>query len=282
MEVAETMKVEANYTLVEASQRLQVHYMTAYRYVRTGRLVAHQEGVQWLVADSELDRFERAKNEVRPVNRSATMSIDAEFVKRLVARLIAGDENGCWQIAQEALAGGATPSKVYLSLFAPAMRLIGEQWATGRTGVADEHRATVVMHRLVGRMGPLFRTRGRRIGTVVLGAPAGDMHDLPVTMTADILRCEGFDVVDLGGDVPSDAFTDCVLNTNNLVAIAVCVTWSGSRRDARQLVSSFKQAAISVPVLIGGAGVCEADVLAIGADYWAMDVPNLVALIRSL
>jgi methanogenic corrinoid protein MtbC1 len=85
--------------------------------------------------------------------------------------MIAGDEAGAWAIVEAALASGAEAADVYLDVLLPALESVGDGWAAGRISVADEHRATVVAQRLIGRLGPRFARRGRKRGVVVLGAP---------------------------------------------------------------------------------------------------------------
>ncbi|HUX03406.1 MAG TPA: cobalamin-dependent protein [Acidimicrobiales bacterium] len=270
---------EPDHTLNDVAERLGVHYMTAYRYVRTGRLAARQRKSQWLVQEDELQRFEESNRRdagpgTAPAPRSRRSPVD-----RLIARLVAGDEAGSWAIAEEAQVGGATATDVYLELFAPAMRTIGERWADGHLTVADEHRATVVMYRLVGRMGPQFRPRGPRTGSVIVGAPTGELHGLPVALAADLLRTEGFDVVDLGANVPADAFVACALATDGLVAVVISVTATRHRKSAEMLVRSLRASGLAVPIVVGGAVLSERDALAMGADRW---VPDIDALVSSL
>ena len=256
-------------TLAEVAKRLGVHYMTVYRYVRTGRLRAQREGTQWVVLESELSHFDVDRHAIALAPRDGSTG---DPVTRLADRLLDGDEHGAWTIAQESLAGGATPTNLYQVLFAPAMRTIGDRWARGEVTIADEHRASVVMARLIGRSGPLFRSRGTRIGTVVVGAPAGEMHGLATSLAADILRARRFDVVDLGADVPIDAFVQCVCDTNRLVAVAISVVTQGSQLSAGHLVDALRRADVRAPIYVGGAGVDVASAFELGADHWAPDV----------
>ena len=264
-------------TLADVAKRLGVHYMTVYRYVRTGRLSAQREGTQWVVLESELSRFDVDRHAIALAPRNGSTG---DPIVRLAERLLDGDEFGAWTIAQELLAGGASPTHLYQGLFAPAMRTIGERWARGEVTIADEHRASVVMARLVGRSGPLFRSRGTRIGTVVVGAPAGEMHGLATSLAADILRARRFDVVDLGADVPSDAFVQCVGNTNRLVAVAISVVIQQSRPSAAHLIDALRRADVRVPIYVGGAGVDVASVRELGADHWALDVSDVASALR--
>ena len=77
-------------------------------------------------------------------------------------RLVAGDEAGAWSILEEALLGGADPVGLHVDLLAAAMGEIGERWAVDELSIADEHRATALASRLVGRLGPRFVRRCRR------------------------------------------------------------------------------------------------------------------------
>ena len=108
---------------------------------------------------------------------------------------------------QAALASGMEPIAVYLDLLGPALRSIGDRWARGQLSVADEHQASTVAGRLIGRLGPLFARRGRKPGAVLVGSVAGETHALPSAILADILRGAGFEVIDLGANTPPVSFS---------------------------------------------------------------------------
>ncbi len=263
------------YSLTDAAERLGVHYMTAYRYVRTGRVEAHQRGSQWVVRHEALERFMESTQSSRGNRRAPSRRNWPVVVEYLVARLISGDEEGAWQLVQEALAGGASPREVYLELFSPAMELIGERWTQGELTIAHEHRATVVMQRLVGRTGPLLRTRGPRIRSLVVGAPAGELHVLPLALAADLLRAEGFDVVDLGADVPAEAFIASVHSIDSARAVIISVTSAQHRHSVSTLIGDLRASDVRIPIIAGGAGLSETDALECGGDWWVPDVETL-------
>ena len=167
-------------TLADAAAEAGLHYMTLYRYVRTGRLPATRHGREWRIARSDVDALTNPAEAPR-ARRSGT----AALRRRLEDRMLAGDEAGAWRIVEDALAAGTEPATIHLRLLVPALADIGERWASGELRVADEHRASVVAGRLVGRLGPRLRTRGARRGSVVVGAVAGDTHALPTAIAAD-------------------------------------------------------------------------------------------------
>jgi MerR family transcriptional regulator, light-induced transcriptional regulator len=250
-------------SLREAARRLGVHYMTAYRYVRTGRLPARQSGQEWLIDPGDLPtvRKQAASGPGRRARR--------DRVPILMARLTAGDEAGAWRVIEEALTAGADAPGVYLDLLGPALREVGEAWAAGMISVAAEHRASAVAQRIIGRMGPRFARRGRRRGTVVLGGPAGEQHSLPGAIVADLLRGQGFDVIDLGANTPAASFTETAGQAGRLVAVIIGVTAPGLDDSVRAAVAALADAAITAPVLVGGAAVTGAEHAgALGADAW--------------
>src|SRR4051794_24303279 len=110
-------------TLAEAAERLGVHYMTAYRYVRTGRLPAHKVGIEWRVDPADLTAFIGDGAAMSPVRRAPRR---VDYRRRLVDRLVAGDEHGSWAILQDALTAGLAPDRVYLDVIAPALVIIGD------------------------------------------------------------------------------------------------------------------------------------------------------------
>ena len=142
--------------LQEAADRLGVHYMTVYRYIRTGRLPAVKEAGEWRIERAVVDRFQR--RQAGPQRREPRRTW---ATSRVLDRLVAGDELGVWQLVESALAGGAEPSEVQLEMLVPALRTVGDRWATGELTVADEHRASVVARRVISRLGTRFARTGK-------------------------------------------------------------------------------------------------------------------------
>lgn len=263
-------------SLREAAELLGVHYMTAYRHVRTGRLPAELVDGQWQVRRSDL----AARAPLDAAGRRADGRGDA--VRRLTARLVAGDEAGAWAVVQEALVGGADPVEVHLELLAAAMQAIGEGWADGTVTVDEEHRAAVVGHRLVGRLGPQFARPGRSRGAVVLAGAPGDPHALPVALAADVVRAAGWTVVDLGAAVPAGSLARAAAGTDRLVAVGINMSSSGHEADVADAVVAVRTAVPSVPVLVGGSAVDAATAASLGADGWAATAGDLVERLRPL
>ena len=253
---------ERELTLQEAADLLGVHYMTAYRYVRTGRLAAKRTGGRWIVARSSVDQLARPATAGRGRARRARRR---DYAGELASLLVAGDEAASWQLVQDALTGAFTPEELYCDVLAAAMHVVGDQWATEAVSVAEEHRATAVATRLVGRLGGLFARRGRRRGLVVLGAPAGDTHGLATALVADPVRGRGFTVADLGADTPVTSFAEVAADADT-VAVGIAVSTPVGDPVVRDTITAIR-AVTDAPVLLGGVAVDSSEhAHALGAD----------------
>jgi excisionase family DNA binding protein len=249
-------------TLPQVADKLGLHYMTVYRYVRTGRLPAKRVRGAWQVDPADLAHVERSRQGTRATGKAPSRA-------RLEARLVASDEAGAWDVLEEALASGMEPDQVLLELVGPALRSIGTLWEQGRLSVADEHRASSVAARLISRLGARFARRGHRRGTVILAAAPGDLHGFPVSIAANLLRWRGFDVVELGADTPSDALAETAVGEPDLVAVGIACTAGGSPQAARRAIAALRKSVPNVPVLIGGAAVADAaHARRLGADVF--------------
>ncbi len=265
-------------TLQEAADDLGVHYMTAYRYVRLGLLNAVKDGGVWRVSREALDAFRSAASapaaSAAPVGRKK-----APWAERLEFCLVAGDNRGAWNVVEAALAAGMDPEDIYTRVLSPAMGSIGARWSRGELDIATEHRASGIALRLIGRLGPRFVRRGRTRGSVLLGAPTGELHALPLAMLSDLVRSGGWEVSDLGADVPAESFARAAQTLPRLVACGLSVTTPLVLEAAEETVRAVHTLVPGVPVVVGGQAI-DADVAArLGADGFAGDGRSLLALL---
>lgn len=264
-------------TLQEAADLLGVHYMTAYRYVRLGQLAAFKVGGTWRVRRDDVEALRGDESTPRVVSRKRV-----PWSERLEQRLLAGDGGGAWGVIEAAMAAGAELHEVYLDVLSPAMASIGQRWERGEIDIAVEHRASGIAMRIVGRMGPRFTRRGRSRGTVVVGAPAGERHNLPVAMVADLIRQGGWEVSDLGVDTPAASFVHAARTTDDLVAVGISVTTPDCLDAAAEALGALREAfGNDVLLFVGGRAIDGSDhARTLGADDSASDGVGLVALLE--
>ncbi|HET6964743.1 MAG TPA: cobalamin-dependent protein [Acidimicrobiales bacterium] len=263
-------------TIEEAAARLGVHYMTVYRYVRTGRLPAEYRDGRWHIRPDDLDASSQGRAGRRsPGHASPSLAIASE---RMLDRLVAGDASGAWQIVEQSLLAG-TPRDVYLQVLGPCLRTIGDRWESGALTVADEHRATAVAIGLVGRLSPMFGRRGRhRPGCVLLAGAEGDHHAIPLMMVADLLRAEGFNVIQLGADVPLATLLT-MAGAADLTAVGLSASTDRAVGHVKRAIRELRRRIPPVAVMLGGPAVTsDEQAREAGADGWAPDAGAAAAL----
>ncbi|MCE7885237.1 MAG: hypothetical protein DYH08_15495, partial [Actinobacteria bacterium ATB1] len=135
---------------------------------------------------------------------------------------------------------------------------------------ADEHRASAAAMRLLGRLSPQFTRRGRPRGTVILGTGPRELHSLPVSILADVLRGSGFSVIDLGCNVPVDSLAatvrEAMQDPGSLLAVLLSATSPELDREVGEAVAAVREASSTTPVFVGGRAMDEAKALELGAD----------------
>jgi excisionase family DNA binding protein len=269
-------------TLQEAADLLGVHYMTAYRYIRTGRLEAEKSGSTWRVDRHAVERLAQAAQTPTGRRGAGRRTTGTSHADLFLNRLVADDEAGAWNVLQDALAWGKSAEEVLFDVVSPAMSGIGDRWRDGSLGVGDEHVASGIALRLLGRIGPQFNRRGPKRGVVVVGAPAGDLHGIPIVLVADPLRGRGYRVIDLGSNTPASSFGQMAGAVEGLVAVAIGATTRRNDDAISGSIRSIRRAA-EVPVILGGSAVAsEAKAKRLGADFYSPTGPALLDLVESL
>jgi MerR family transcriptional regulator, light-induced transcriptional regulator len=271
--------------LKQVAATLGVHYMTAYRYVRTGRLPARQVGTGWLVSRHDLASFQ-AHGAERPSRDDRGFAFEnnptSAWRTRLARTLVAGDETAAWRVLELALAAGHSPTDCYLEVLVGAIDDISGRSSRPDAPVAEEYLAMATASRLVARLGARFRRSGRNRGTVVFGASLGEQHTLAIAVVADLVRLDGFSCLELGADVPPEAFASAASGARRLVAVGIGVTRASNLAAVRDTVRAVHNLDPSIPVIIGGQAADPENAEPTGADAWAPDGRSAVTLINDL
>lgn len=264
---------DSSLSIDEAAERLGVHYMTIYRYIRIGRLPALRVGGRWRIQAPDLARLEAG-----PTGTEPPAPVTSLTVRRLKDRMMAGDVVGAWTIVESALMAGS-PSQVEVGVLGPCLSLIGQEWEREQITVGDEHRATAVALGIMGRLSPMFGRPGRRRPDGVLLAGAeGDPHAIPLAMVADHLRADGFDVIHLGANVPIRTVA-AMAPAADLCAVGLSASTTPSVTRAARAIREVRRQIPNLPVLLGGPAVpTEQAARDAGADGWAPDAAEAVGL----
>lgn len=241
-------------SLTQVAERIGVHYMTVYKYVRLGKLPAAKVGSTWVVDESDLAAFQ-AKPEA---------STGTDWAGDLEALLLRGDTTAGWTLVEQAMASSVTPERVVIEMMGPALRNIGHRWASGEIDVYDEHLASVTLRRLLSRLSPALNRRGNKRGRILVAMAAGELHDLGAEMVTEILRGAHYDVLTLGADTPDESLARAVDRMGDLTAVVVGATMDAA--SAASAIRAIRAIGSDVPILVGGMAFETTAFGTVGAD----------------
>ncbi len=174
-----------------------------------------------------------------------------------IAALVAGDARAADRVVRDAIDAGLGQATIDEALVAPAMRHIGDLWHRGEITVADEHLATDISFRVLALQREAFRVAHRRPREpVMLAGVEGERHVLGLAMVGDLLSHAGFDVRNLGADLPIDSLGS-IVERHRPAVFGFTVTMPDARELLPLAIDELRRSAPSIGVLVGGQGVPE-------------------------
>lgn len=177
------------------------------------------------------------------------------------------------QMVEEALDEGCDAAEI-LNTMIGAMDVVGQNFQAGTIFVPEMLAAAKAMQRGVNVLKPhLASGAAGAAGKIILGTVAGDLHDIGKNLVGLMMESAGFEVIDLGVDVPIQKFLDTYKanpDTKIIACSALLTTTMGSLRDTVAAInaSDFRS---KVKVMVGGAPITQEFADEIGADAYTPD-----------
>ncbi len=198
-------------------------------------------------------------------------------MKQLLADLSEALQNGRTKLVQElverAMEEGIPAKTILEEGLMAGMAVIGEKFKNNEVYVPHVIVAARAMNAGTAMLGPLLTEEGvRSRGRVCLGTVQGDLHDIGKNLVRLMLEGRGFEVVDLGTDVPPEKFVEAVQNEGcQIVALSALLTTT--MVEMGEVIEALKTAGLrdKVKIIVGGAPVSEQFAVSIGADAYAPD-----------
>jgi corrinoid protein of di/trimethylamine methyltransferase len=210
----------------------------------------------------------------------------AELLSQITESLVEGDPELTVGKTKEALAGGMQPLAIIEGGLVPGMRIVGEKFSCGEYFLPHLIVAANGMKQAMELLEPELRAQHQSVrspGTVVIGTVQGDIHEIGKSLVATMLSASGFRVHDLGVDVPVERFVEAVRQTGaNLVGLSSLLTTTMVMQ--KKVIEALTAGGVrpQVKVMVGGAPVSRKWAEEIGADGYAEDAVDAVALATKL
>ncbi len=200
----------------------------------------------------------------------------------LKQRVIEGDAAGAATLTREALDAGVPAQTSLNQALVPAMAVVGDLFEKNEYFVPELLLAARAMYASLDLLRPkLMEGDYQPAGKAIVGTVQGDLHDIGKKLVMIMLEGSGFQVTDLGTDVPPEKFLEAVKESGcKLVGLSALLTTTLPAME--KTVRALKEGDPSIMVMVGGAPVTQAFADSIGADGYGRDAGTAVTLARRL
>ena len=185
---------------------------------------------------------------------------------------------------QETLDEGVEASKI-LDTMISAMDVVGENFKNGTIFVPEMLIAAKAMKKGVEVLKPhLASGAAGALGKVIIGTVAGDLHDIGKNLVAMMIESAGFEVIDLGVDVPVEKFLSAYEENPDTKIVACSALLTTTMPALQETVTALNAAPWrkNVKVMVGGAPVTQEFADEIGADCYTLDAASAAKEARNL
>lgn len=204
-----------------------------------------------------------------------------DVYEKLKQALLKGSGEDVKILTQEALRDGIAASDVLQKGLIPAFDEIGRRWDQGEVFIPEVLKSAKAIEEAMLILRPLFVKEGvKPMGTIIIGTVKDDLHDIGKSIVKMMLEGAGFDVIDLGIDVPADTFVKEAKKANADV-IAMSALLSTTMPNMKKTVEVLCKEGIGAKVIVGGAPVTKEFAAEIGATGYGSDAIEAVAVCRS-
>ena len=209
-----------------------------------------------------------------------TQKIFEEAIKAIVD----GDRDKATELARRGLDEGIAPLDLMNSGFIPGINQVGDLFGSGKLFIPGLIKSANAMEKATAVINDAIPQEQETVsGKIVIGTVEGDMHDIGKTIVVSLMRANGFEVLDLGRDVPTDRFIEAAEKFNaDIIGSSTLLTTTMPMQ--KELEEELKKAGLKdkYKTIVGGAPVTQRWADRIGADAFAQDAGDGVKKVKQL
>jgi 5-methyltetrahydrofolate--homocysteine methyltransferase len=196
-----------------------------------------------------------------------------KYLASLKESIVNLDFNTVVETAKEAMDAGVDPHIAITDGMVPGMTIVGEKYDSGEYFLSELVVAGEVMKEGLKVINPYIKGgSAKKLAAVVIATVEGDNHDLGKNIVTTLLRVHGFEVVDLGADVPTDTIINAVKERKpDILGLSALLTVTMPKMG--EAIETLKMADLreKVKVIVGGSPVTSEFAESIGADHCAVN-----------
>lgn len=202
--------------------------------------------------------------------------------KKLRQAIIDGDEEGIVALVEEALKEGWGPLKISNEGLIPGLEEVGRLFNQNIYFLPQVMLSADTMKKAFDRLKREFKDKKRQsIGKVLMATVEGDIHDIGKNIVSTLLENHGFEVIDLGKNVPADKIISAAI-THKVDAVGLSALMTTTVMEMDNVIKRLKAKGVPVLTIVGGAVVSQEFADKIGANSYAKDALEAVEKIKGL
>ena len=203
-------------------------------------------------------------------------------LKVLADAVVRGDQNAAVQLTKAAIDEGVAVKSILDEGLIGGMDDLAARWKRNEVYIPEVLIAARAMKAAMEILEPeLVKAGVEPVGRFLIGTVQGDLHDIGKNLVAMMLKGAGFEVTDLGVDVPPEKFIEQAKATGvQLIGMSALLTTTMPAME--KTLKAIKDAGVSAKIMIGGAPVTQGYADKIGANGYAPDAASAVDLAKSL
>jgi 5-methyltetrahydrofolate--homocysteine methyltransferase len=207
---------------------------------------------------------------------------EATIRERLAAAIIEGDREGVTALVERALQDGLSALEISNEGLLPGLEEIGRRFGRNQIFLPQVMLSAETMQTAFARLKQNLQGAGvKPLGRILMATVEGDIHDIGKNIVCTLLENHGFEVIDLGKNVPAERILAEAVN-REVDAVGLSALMTTTLQQMEKTIAQLKAAQVKVFTMVGGAVVTQDYADAIGADLYATDALEAVARIKAL
>ena len=215
-------------------------------------------------------------------NAPLAAGCEATIRERLAAAIIEGDLEGVTPLVEQALAEGLSPLQVSNEGLLPGLEEVGRRFGKNQVFLPQVMLSAETMQGAFARLKQeLQGQQAQPLARILMATVEGDIHDIGKNIVCILLENHGFEVIDLGKNVPAQKILDEAV-ARKVDAVGLSALMTTTLQQMEKTIARLREAGVKVFTMVGGAVVTPEYAASIGADLYAADALEAVARVKEL
>lgn len=249
--------------------------------VRYIHQVTENQPDEVVIQNKSESKSDTAKKQIKDENKTQVSSEVADTP--LFQAVLKGNQKGILELVRQELDCNTEPSAIVEQTLIPAINEVGALFEKQIYFLPQLISSAEAMKKAIDYLEPMLLkdANSAPLGTIVIATVAGDIHDIGKNLVALMLKNYGFDVIDLGKDVPTELILQKAKELNaDIIALSALMTTTMT--EMKRVVELAKKEQLHSKIIIGGAVITESYAIEIDADGYSKDAQGAVALVKKI